>query len=401
MKNRIIIVLAALLCLTACSDEIRMGLKDLPDAESYSKVYIPQAATSPCLKSVFISEDVQSIGLSAFYGGPTMPDNDVVVEFEPRPDLVDEYNAFNGTEFPCLPEGSYSLSSTTATIKAGQPYSDALKVDITTVGNMQVAKQYMLPVSIKSVSGDVAVNEKMSTVYYLVSGSYLPGQVPREKVLSFGQKMTNPIICRKKDLLVIDQNYDLILYQLDGDNKYQKSRKIGEGWYFDIAFYMPPEDRILARDANTNITQLFLNDDYAFYGTGTIGYGWGIYKDLIPFKDVALIALGAADGAIYCWTLKSSNWAYYNAFGQGWGGFTNLFCFDNYLIGVEPSGVMAAYSLTDTTPPSVGARRNIGTGWNQYMKLFQCGEDLLALDENGDLWRYQFTPEGYWPLVEE
>ena len=62
---------------------------------------------------------------------------------------------------------------------------------------------------------------------------------------------------------------------------------------------------------------------------------------------------------------------------------------------------MAAYSLSNATPPAVGPRRNIGTGWNQYKKLFQCGEDLLALDDNGDLWKYQFTPEGYWPLTAE
>ena len=400
MNNHFPIVLASLLCISACSDEIRLGL-DIPESEDYSKVYIPQAASSPCLKSIFISDDVQTIGLSAFYGGPSMPGRDILVEFEPRPELVAEYNEFNGTDYTVLPEGSYSLSSSTATIKAGQQYSDKLNVNIETVGNIQVAKQYMLPVSIKSVSDSESVNDKLSTVYYVITGSYLPGQVPREKVLSFGQPMTNPIICVNKDLLVIDANHDLILYQLDGNGNYQKTRKIGEGWYFDIAFYMPPENRILARDMNTNITQFYFTEDYSFYGIGTIGFGWGIYNDLIPFKDISLIALGAADGALYNWTLKSSNWNYYNAFGQGWGAFINLFCFNNYLIAIEENGTMAAYSLSDATPPAVGPRRNIGTGWNQYKKLFQCGEDLLALDDNGDLWKYQFTPEGYWPLTAE
>ncbi len=28
-------------------------------------------------------------------------------------------------------------------------------------------------------------------------------------------------------------------------------------------------------------------------------------------------------------------------------------------------------------------------------------EDLLAVDKNGDLWRYEFDPTAFWPLKEK
>ena len=55
--------------------------------------------------------------------------------------------------------------------------------------------------------------------------------------------------------------------------------------------------------------------------------------------------------------------------------------------------------LTDSF--QAGTRRKIGTGWDIYNKIFQCGEDLLAVDKNGDLWRYEFNPTAFWPLKGE
>lgn len=402
MKKHIIIILASLFCAAACSDDMRIGLDNIPDADIYSKVYIPQAASSPCIESIFISEDIQKVDFSAFYGGPKLPQADIKVEFEVRPDLVDSYNEFNGTDYPCLPEGSYSLPSTTATIQAGQPYSNTLSLEINSI-ELQVSRKYLLPVAIKSVSGNTAVNENLSILYYVITGSYLPGQVPCEKICSFGQEMKNPMFCVGEDLIVVDNDFFLNLYELDDNNAYQFSRRIGEGWFFDILFYLPPEKRFLARDiATTNINQYFFNDDYGFPSAATIGFGWGIYRDIFPFSDNSIICIGVSDGALYNWTVDAGGaWTYYGAFASGFGGFDYLFCFDNFLLGVEPDGTMAAYSLTQTNPPSVGSRRNVGTGWNRYCRLFKCGDSLLALDKNGDLWRYPFTPEGYWPLAAE
>lgn len=402
MKKHIIIILASLLCAAACSDEVRIDLDGIPDADIYSKLYIPAAASTPCVESVFISEDIQTLDFSAFFGGTIMPKEDITVEFEVRPDLVDSFNEFNGTDYPCMPDGSYSLPATTATIKAGQAYSTTMTLEINSL-DMLVAKKYLLPVSIKSVSGNVNVNEDLSTVYYVITGSYLPGEVPCEKVLSFGAEMKNPMFCVGEDLIVVDNADNLLLYRPDENGAYQFDRQIGQGWAFDILFYLPPEKRFLARDrATTNINQYYFDDAYGFPSVATIGFGWGIYKDIFPFTDNSIICIGVADGALYNWTLDAgSAWTYYGAFATGFGGFDYLFCYDNYLLGVEPDGTMAAYSLTKTNPPSVGARRNVGTGWNQYTRLIKCGNDLLALDKNGDLWRYQFTPEGYWPLAAE
>lgn len=402
MKKHIIIILASLLCAAACSDEVTIDVGGIPDADNYSKVYIPAAASTPCVESVFISNEIQSLNFSAFFGGMIMPKEDITVEFEVRPDLVDSYNAFNGTDFPCMPEGSYSLPATVATIKAGQAYSTAMTLEINS-RDMIVSRKYLLPVSIKSVSGNTNVNEDLSTVYYVITGSYLPGEVPCEKILSFGEEMKNPMFCVGEDLIVVDNADNLMLYRLDEDGAYQFDRQLGQGWVFDILFHLSPEKRFLARDrATTNINQYYFDDAYGFPSAGTIGYGWGIYKDIFPCSDNSIICIGVSDGALYNWKLDAgSAWTYYGAFATGFGEFDYLFCFDNYLLGVEPNGIMAAYSLTQSNPPSVGGRRNIGTGWNKYTRLFKCGDKLLALDRNGDLWRYSFAPEGYWPLVSE
>lgn len=402
MKKYIIIAFASLFCAAACSDDVRICIDEIPDVDIYSKVYITQAASSPCVESVFISEDIQTLSISAFYGGAKMPATDIKVEFEARPDLVDSYNEFNGTDYPVMPEGTYSLPTSSAVIKSGQPYSTPVNIEVNSLG-MVVSQKYLLPVSIKSVSGNTAVNEALSTVYFVITGSYLPGEVPCEKVLSFGQEMKNPMFCVGEDLIVVDNVDNLLLYRPDENGAYQFDRQIGQGWVFDILFYLPPEKRFLARDrATTNINQYYFDDNYGFPSAATIGFGWGIYKDIFPFSDNSILCIGVSDGALYNWTVDAGGgWTYYGAFATGFGGFDYLFCFDNYLLGVEPNGIMAAYSLSQSNPPSVGSRRNIGTGWNQYTRLFKCGDNLLALDKNGDLWRYSFTPEGYWPLVSE
>ena len=57
---------------------------------------------------------------------------------------------------------------------------------------------------------------------------------------------------------------------------------------------------------------------------------------------------------------------------------------------------MWVVSLTDDY--ALGTKRQIGTGWDMYDNVFACGDDLLALDSNGDLWRYEFDPVAFWPL---
>ncbi|MCQ2151950.1 MAG: DUF1735 domain-containing protein [Bacteroidales bacterium] len=398
--KKILILLSCALLFSACSDELRVML-DIPEADTYTSVYMPKATMEYCTENIFISEDLQYFQFSAFYGGPKLPSSDIRVEFETRLDLVDSYNETHGTEYKPIPEDAVNIPCLTGTIKAGCQYTDMLDVEITTVGKLAVAEPYLLPIAIKSVNGDEAkANETLSVTYYLVAGSYLPGQVPRTLVYDFGHEFTNPIFCRGTDLIAVNDEDNLELFRADESGVFQSVTIFGWGWGgLQIMFYMP-DDRIIIRNQWDNITQYWFNSDYAYCGQADIGWGWGGCELIFPFKDLALIAVD--DGTLSKYPLgKDGTFDFGNcsAIGWGWDIFQQLFCYENYLIGIESNGVMAAYTFADDY--TIGTRRNIGTGWGEYAKVFPCGKDLLALDHEGKLWRYQFNPTAYWPLAEK
>lgn len=401
VKYAIFSILLGSMTLCSCSDEVRV-LLDIPDADSYSSIYMPSANNVPNMESIYIMEEVQSFPLIAYYGGPQLPGNDVRVDFEIRMDLVEEYNTLHGTAYEPMPEGSYQLSESSSYIKSGTERSVPVNIDVVSMGYMEVAKSYLLPVGIKSVGGEVPVVESLRTTYFLFTGSYQPGQVPREKVYSFHQAVSKPIFCREQDLIRVTENNTLQLYELNADGVYEASRQIAEGWDgVDLMFYMP-ENRFIYRNPATNIVQISVDEDYTLGTSREIGWGWGGAKMVFPFKDLALIAVNGANITKYplnqngdfdfanCADIESS----------GWDSFIDVFCYGNNIMAIEPNGNLWAIPITDDYV--IGTRRQVGTGWDMYVKVFPCGEDLLALDENGDLWRYRFDPAAYWPLkVEE
>ena len=96
VKYAIFSILLGSMTLCSCSDEVRV-LLDIPDADSYSSIYMPSANNVPNMESIYIMEGVQSFPLIAYYGGSQLPGNDVRVDFEIRMDLVEEYNTQHGT----------------------------------------------------------------------------------------------------------------------------------------------------------------------------------------------------------------------------------------------------------------------------------------------------------------
>ena len=382
---------------SSCSDRLRIGL-DIVDADTYVNIYMPQANNDLNVKTVYITDEIQSFAVSAFYGGPTEPQTDISVEFEIRMDLVDSYNTFHGTDYKPMPEGSYSMSETTARIAKGAQRTTPLYVDITSKDYLAVAEPYLLPVGIKSVSGTEPVLEELRTAYFLVTGSYMPGEVPREKVYSFGHPVTMPIFCSRDDLVRIDEDGRLMLFQPEPDGTYGAPRQIGEGWgNMQIMFYMP-ENRFIVRNEFSNLTQYMISDNYDFLSQGDIGWGWGESSKIVPFKDLAILAVNG--DALWKYPLSQTGaFDFGNCTaieGSGWGGYTQLFGYGNNLIMVDPKGDMWVVSLTDDY--ALGTKRQIGTGWDMYDNVFACGDDLLALDSNGDLWRYEIEPLDLWAL---
>ena len=99
------------------------------------------------IKTVYIQEDVQSFDVSAYYGGPKYPTQDLFIEFEFRPDLVDAFNEKNGTNYAAMPEGSYSMPATAVKLAKGELQSEPLAIEIVAANYMEVAKPYLLNLS--------------------------------------------------------------------------------------------------------------------------------------------------------------------------------------------------------------------------------------------------------------
>ena len=111
MNKHIYIVLGSFLgtlLSLSCTDKVPVQL-DIQGADGYVQIYMPSASRLDNSKSVYIQEEKQTFNVSAYYGGPKYPSQDLFIEFEFRPDLVADYNAKNGTDYAAMPEGSYAM----------------------------------------------------------------------------------------------------------------------------------------------------------------------------------------------------------------------------------------------------------------------------------------------------
>lgn len=93
---------------------------------------------------------------------------DIKLTFEAKPELVDDYNAANGTKYAALPEGSYRLGEKNTVIKNGSNVSDPVMFFIDSPDKLQEGVVYMMPVSITSAEG-VNVLESGKTQYIIIN----------------------------------------------------------------------------------------------------------------------------------------------------------------------------------------------------------------------------------------
>ena len=156
--------LGLLVTLSACSDD-----------ESDNTIYIPNAGT--LVKVNFYIEDEPHVETFTIKVTPEKyPDlnpsglnADAIVHVEADPDKVAEYNAAKGTDYPILPVGSYTVSST-AVIKAGTVESEPVTITVNAKGNVEPFIEYLFPVSIVSAEG-IVTDHCCQTVYFLYRGA--------------------------------------------------------------------------------------------------------------------------------------------------------------------------------------------------------------------------------------
>lgn len=396
----IIYLLAIVVAGISCSDNVEVNYDMVENDPQYIRIGIPQDVNSPQKKSVFISDETQSFVFGVSYGGVNSAKQDIQVTLKIDEALVSVFNEANSTDYPFLPQDCFKLESNTVTIKAGTFGTEPISVNITPGDYLEVGKPYLLPITIESVDTDVTINENLRTVYYAVTGSFLPGQVPREKVFSFGTADTGLMFCKNDDIIRIDADGNMLLYQLNNEETYELSRQIGSGWGgIGNIFYMP-ENRFIAQKPNMDMEQYNIDDNYSFLGQRTIGWGWIDNPVIFPLKDIIVLST-ASNGNLTKFPInQGGDWDYgqIGVIGSGFGVYEQLFCYENSILGIDGGGYMWEIPISDAGV--LGSKRQMGTGWDMYVKVFRAGSNLLALDSAGDLWRYNFNLNSAWPLVE-
>lgn len=93
---------------------------------------------------------------------------DITVNLQVKPELVDAYNEEKGTAYQFLPAGSYELEGNNVVIKSGFSVSDPIKFSVLSLANFEEGVTYCVPVTITNTNGDIPVLEASRTVYLII-----------------------------------------------------------------------------------------------------------------------------------------------------------------------------------------------------------------------------------------
>ncbi len=95
--------------------------------------------------------------------------SDVTIDIEVDTTLVATYNSKMGTSYYPIPDGACKLSESEVVISSGKSISSASTVSITDETNFVPGRVYLIPVTIKSTSGNIEIIEANKTIFLKVS----------------------------------------------------------------------------------------------------------------------------------------------------------------------------------------------------------------------------------------
>lgn len=163
MKRYLIIFYSLCICafLYSCKQEPNTDY-----ADEYRSVYMAKAVD---VQNFIFQESTGSdkIFVGANYGGLDYAPEDITVHFEVDLSLVSAYNEKYGTNYLPLPVDNFVFSKKEGTIKKGELQTSALPIDID-FEQLLTFTDYLLPVKISSVSGNIPLKEDLKTVYYII-----------------------------------------------------------------------------------------------------------------------------------------------------------------------------------------------------------------------------------------
>ncbi|MGJ7032927.1 DUF1735 domain-containing protein [Niabella hirudinis] len=377
----------------------------IEDASIYRNIYMPRAANDSTVLTVRPGDSVYRLGYSAYIGGIENAQTDIKVSFEVATAAAADFNARSGTSYPLLPATNYTLSSQTAIIKAGERSTDSLTLSVKSDNNLSLFKTYILPVGIKATEGEGQVLKKYAVTFYLVRVALPPVLKLGSSwggIFSLGPK--NTIISNDKNSLDILMN----LPKNDGDYN-QAALHIGIRWDASESFYYLNENAMVVRNApywaglfrfDMHPENILQNNPkpaeniitgIADWNTFWLGDFWNKYL-IVPFRNYMITADNG--GVLWRQPLFAKIDQNRTQVGAGFNysqGVAYPSVNSNALLFVNAAGELWYYPVSETGVPGTG--KKIGTGWNVFRKIIVSGNDILALDGSGSVYRLAFDPE--------
>jgi hypothetical protein len=374
----------ALLCTISCEKTIDASM--VPSAGKYMQVYMPQATANPSPQSLYMVDTAQNILYSAYCGGFGTPGSNIKVGFQVNPALVDSFNHVNGTAYPVLPAGSYTLRDSTAVIAAGQSSTPSLGLSVMTNNAIKANTSYLLPVSISHIEGAYPVNNNLRTAYFLVRASYVPGD-PR----NIDWSGFNMLLSFNGSLLGRKSTGQLYEIPLDASGNLGDPRGVDSDWTASVITF-PFGNNLISLNTSGNL-QMFPVDGSWNVGTpAQIGVGFGIFNILFAYGN-ALIGI-QSNGALLRYPIDNTGHISGGGqIGSGWNIFDMVIPYSTVLLARKPTGELLSYALDATG--AFGASSQIGSGFDAFDMIVPFGNTLICRKPDGELWSYPLDASGH------
>ena len=159
------LVTTLFLSITACDN------KDYSkDSPFDNTVYIDAAKVKDVANFTFNNlKETGQQELSAELAYPA--EQDIDVNFQADPSLINNYNARLGTNYAMLDAKYYKFSTQHVVIPKGDINSEVVTIDFSDLTNLDIDTNFLLPVTIQQASGGMGVLEGSKTICYIVRRS--------------------------------------------------------------------------------------------------------------------------------------------------------------------------------------------------------------------------------------
>ncbi|MDR1380194.1 MAG: DUF1735 domain-containing protein, partial [Tannerella sp.] len=166
MKLAVLVLLAGSSFLWSCSDPV-----PAIELDQFMSLALSGAKETSVIKKLNLESTADTVFyITMTYGGTNNYERgEITATLDVDYSLVEAFNAANYTEYRLLPEGTYSFDRTDARIANGRNASEPVKLTLR-MNALNLSFDYLLPVTVKSVSGNLPLNEEMKTLYLVFRG---------------------------------------------------------------------------------------------------------------------------------------------------------------------------------------------------------------------------------------